>query len=71
MHFNGQEVGRSKLLRTSKISIEMEELKKRFSKEIQEANIEPQFYISEFPSALNKFESLSSNAKDRVRSTDI
>lgn len=65
MHLNGEEVARTELLSTSKISQEMNEFRQKYKKEIQRAKLEPEFHISEIPSSINHFQSLSSNAKNQ------
>ena len=64
MLLDGQEVGRSQLLCTSRVSKEMEELRKKYRKEIEKADAEPRFYIEGIPSVINDFKSPLSNAKE-------
>lgn len=65
MHLNGQEVGKVQLISSSKISEELEQLIKKHRKEINQANTEPQFYISDVPSSINNFKSLLSHTYKR------
>ena len=65
LQLQGLELERIQLLPTTRVSREIEELRKKYNKEIRRAKEEPEFYISEVPSAIGHFNKLLSNLKGK------
>jgi hypothetical protein len=63
MMLNGQELERIPLIAPVKISEEITRLKKKYSEQI--AGGDPEFWIGEVPSSINKFTPLRTNQSQR------
>jgi hypothetical protein len=58
MTVDGKEIVRTPLLPAAKVTKELEELKRKYHKEIESAGGQPKFYIDNVPSVINNFKSL-------------